>query len=290
MMIYSLLITAFLMGLGGVPHCAAMCGAPCAVALPHGLPWTALLGRSLGYALIGALAAGATALLSNWSRWIAVLQPLWVMLLAAAVMLGLWMTLKGAMPSALQQQGLRWYHRVQGALSDSALLKRWPWLGVWMPTILGMAWAALPCGLLYGAVTVAALAPTAWGGAAVMVAFSLPGACALWWLSRRFNAWRPLASGASASAAVGVQSSAVVPVLWLRREGQGGDVAAEVAPRHEPSLDKEIASSDLWWRAPSVSWLSDPRWAVRVSGAMLATAAAWALAHRLMEQWQAWCA
>lgn len=289
-MIYSLLITAFLMGLGGVPHCAAMCAAPCAVALPRGLPWTALLGRSLGYALMGAVAAGATSALSSWSRWVGVLQPLWVMLLAAAVLLGGWMLLKGAVPTALQQHGLKAYHRVQAAMADSAWLARWPWLRSAAPMILGMAWAALPCGLLYGAVMVAALAPSLWEGAAVMAAFSLPGGVALWWLSRQFNVWRQGPSQAAPASTLALPASAVVPVLWLAREPS--DQAAS------PGRDEQVAASargaasapaEAWGR-PFMRWLSDPRWAVRVSGLMLAGAAAWALAHRLMEQWQAWCA
>ena len=67
-MLISLLTTAFLMGLAGIPHCAAMCATPCSVAVPQGLPLRSLLGRSFGYALLGAVAAGATATLSNWSR------------------------------------------------------------------------------------------------------------------------------------------------------------------------------------------------------------------------------
>lgn len=289
-MIYSLLITAFLMGLGGVPHCAAMCAAPCAVALPRGLPWTALLGRSLGYALMGAVAAGATSTLSTWSRWVGVLQPLWVMLLAAAVLLGGWMVLKGAMPAALQQHGLKAYHRVQAAMADSAWLARWPWLRSAAPMILGMAWAALPCGLLYGAVMVAALAPSLWEGAAVMAAFSLPGGVALWYLSRRFNAWRQTPSGAVQAPTLALQASAVVPVLWLARAPAE---RAEDARREARVASPSVPSTSEPAVAPGRSflhWLSDPRWAVRLSGLMLAAAAAWALAHRLMEQWQAWCA
>jgi uncharacterized protein len=288
-MIYSLLSMAFLMGLGGIPHCATMCASPCAVAMPQGLPWSALLGRTLGYALLGAVAAGAASSLSIWSRWVGVLQPVWVMLLAAAVMLGIWMALRGAMPAWVQEQGLRTYHRVQSALADSALLTRWPWLGKLLPMVLGMAWAALPCGLLYGAVMVATLAPGAFEGAAVMVCFSLPGAVALWWLPRRFNVWR-FAGPQATPNAVGVQAYAVVPVLWL---GKAADKAADglqQEPQAAASAPKATDTAGPVQASGSWAWLSDPRWAVRVSGAMLAAAAAWALAHRLMEQWQAWCA
>lgn len=277
-MLISLLVSAFLMGLVGVPHCAAMCATPCAAALPSGLPVTAVLGRSMGYALLGALAAGATATLASWSRWATALQPFWVMLLAATTLLGAWMLFKGAMPLALQNHGLNAYRRLQRSLGDRALLKRHPWLMAWLPSLLGMAWAALPCGLLYGAVMVAALAPSVWQGALVMGAFSLPGALALWWLPRQMNVWRWAARPLSSSP-VALQSQALVPVLWIQRDGQPApirDPAGTLAP---------IDTSPPWWAV-----LVNPQWAIRSAGALLAVSAAWALSHRLMDQWRAWCA
>lgn len=282
-MLISLLTTAFLMGLAGVPHCAAMCATPCAVALPQGLPVSAVLGRSLGYAVLGALAAAATATLASWSRWFSVLQPFWIMALAAAVLLGGWMLIRGALPMALQNHGLAAYRRLQGWLGGRGWLNRHPQLAAVLPTVLGMAWAALPCGLLYGAVMVAALAPELWGGAAVMLAFSLPGAVALWWLPRRLSVWRWAQggdSGAPASSINGpsdVQAQAVVPVLWLKTEA----VAASAGGTGSPVA----GSQPPWWVR-----LADPQWAIRLSGACLVAGAGWALMHRLTVQWQAWCA
>lgn len=276
-MLISLLTTAFLMGLAGVPHCAAMCATPCAVALPQGLPASAVLGRSLGYGVLGALAAAATATLATWSRWFSVLQPFWIMALAAAVLLGGWMLVRGALPMTLQNHGLAAYRRLQGSLGDQGWLSRHPQLALVLPTVLGMAWAALPCGLLYGAVMVAALAPDFWGGAAVMLAFSLPGAVALWWLPRHLSVWR-WAQGADFGAASNVtQAQAVVPVLWLKTEpvsASAAGVALPAAPSQPP-----------WWVR-----LADPQWAIRLSGACLVAGAGWALVHRLTVQWQAWCA
>jgi sulfite exporter TauE/SafE len=239
-MLYSLLITAFLMGLAGLPHCATMCAAPCAAVMPHGVSGHAVLGRTLGYAVLGGVAAGAMSLVAAWSRWATALQPIWVMVLAATFLLGLWMVASGAMPAAVQAHGTALYRRVQAwgggvptGPSEGTALRR----QTWRPVALGMAWAALPCGLLYGAVMTAALAPTPAQGALVMAVFSLPGAVVLWWLPARLKGWR-----------------------WPAR------------------------LSTRW------PWLADPRWAVRLAGGLLSAAAAWGLAHRLHEQWLAWCA
>lgn len=242
-MLYSLLITAFLMGLAGLPHCATMCAAPCAAVMPRGVSGQAVLGRTLGYAVLGALAAGAMSLVAAWSRWATALQPIWVMVLAATFLLGLWMVASGAMPAVVQAHGTALYRRVQtwggGVPSGPSMASgaHAPALSAVRPLALGMAWAALPCGLLYGAVMTAALAPTPGQGAMVMAVFSLPGAVVLWWLPARLKGWR---------------WPARLPIRW--------------------------------------PWLADPRWALRLAGGLLSTAAAWGLAHRLHEQWLAWCA
>ncbi|MDP3083499.1 MAG: sulfite exporter TauE/SafE family protein, partial [Rubrivivax sp.] len=56
--------------------------------------------------------------------------------------------------------------------------------------VAGSFWAAWPCGLLHSALVVAALAPSAAGGAAVMSGFALasaPGLAAAPWLWRRLG-------------------------------------------------------------------------------------------------------
>ncbi|MEY2840789.1 MAG: hypothetical protein RJB60_3088 [Pseudomonadota bacterium] len=292
-MLISLLTTAFLMGLAGIPHCAAMCATPCAVAVPQGLPLRSLLGRSLGYAVLGAVAAGATATLSNWSRTSAVLQPFWVMLLAASALLGVWMMWRGEVPQAFQSHGLAGYRRLQLWVSSHERLAGVRSLSRLLPFLLGAAWAALPCGLLYGAVTIAALAPSPAQGALVMLAFSLPGAWSLWWWPRQLrlgpnvSAREAVVQAESVPARAAVQAQAVVPVLWL---GHGG---RSVSPTPSATSSKTSWGRGLktpmsgmpWWRR-----LVDPRWAARLSGLFLAAASAWALWHRLLEQWRVWCA
>jgi hypothetical protein len=45
-------------------------------------------------------------------------------------------------------------------------------LGQRAPVVLGVAWALMPCGLLYSALLVASLSANAWEGAAIMALFS----------------------------------------------------------------------------------------------------------------------
>ncbi len=268
-MLTGLLMSAFLMGLAGIPHCAAMCATPCAALLPSGLSAWSIAGRSLGYAILGAIAAAAVGTLAKWSQVAALLQPIWLMVLLASVMLGVWLVLKGEMPLRIQAQGMVLYRWVQQRHGERAGRHDRSWMS---PLVLGMAWAALPCGLLYGALTVAALSPHAWGGAAVMVAFSLPGAVVLAGWPRLLARWRQ--SGVALQASAGddrPQLAATIPVVWQSR-GQGATAA------HAPRMPQ---SWSLW---------ADGRWALRLSGACLVGGAGWALSHRLMTQWQAWCA
>jgi hypothetical protein len=269
-----LILTAFLMGLGGIPHCAAMCGAACAAALPRGVPLSSLLGRCLAYALLGAVAAASAGLVAQWGRQFAFVQPLWILAQAVAVLLGVFLAWSGRMPRQFDTWGQRLYRRarVRWSQSDTAPSQagksRMPW-----PLLAGMAWAILPCGLLYAAVMVAALATSAWGGALVMLAFALPSALGVWaapMLMRYLLKRGPPAIPASPSGA-GV-GAAVAPVIWLQSSSASSRPGGTCA---EP----DIPSS---WR--------DPRWAVRLAGLMLALMGSWALYHQVLAQWRVWCA
>lgn len=153
--------TLALMGAASVPHCALMCGAPCAAAVGGGTQTPAVagfqLGRLLGYAAVGAVAATAMGLLRDASAANAVLRPLWTGLQSALFALGLFLLVTGRWPAWLGQLGrkpagtVRW----QGAAGA------------------GLLWFAWPCGLLQGALVVAALANTPLGAASAMAAFAL---------------------------------------------------------------------------------------------------------------------
>lgn len=283
-MLTSLLLTAFLMGLAGIPHCTAMCGAACAAAFPKGVSAWTLLGRAIGYACLGVVAATAAGLVSRWGQQVAMVKPLWMMAQLAMVLLGGFMLLRGFVPERVDQAGKGLYVRLRsGWQARSAswppvVRKSWPLLA-------GLAWALLPCGLLYAALMVAALASQPWEGGLVMLAFALPSAVGVWaapamlrWLTARSAQGAPATAGAP------------VPVIWMRAEGsaeQGG--APERARVSVSSSSTGVAplAGGSNWAAPA--WL-DQQLAVRIAGLGLAAMAAWGLWHQLWAQWQAWCA
>ena len=178
----ALAASAFLMGLAGTPHCAAMCGAACGALAPTrpGDPGTARrlalhAGRLLSYSLAGALVAASVASLALVAH-ARMLQPLWTLLHVAAIAFGLWLMWKartpawfGAAPPRLERFAGSRPVRIFRSLPPSA-----------RAGAAGLAWAALPCGLLQSALVVAALASSALGGALVMAAFATASALGLW--------------------------------------------------------------------------------------------------------------
>lgn len=166
----SLALTALVMGLVGGPHCVAMCGAACAgIGQSAGARKGAALllfqlGRVLGYALMGGLAAASMQGLGWLTVYSAALRPVWSMVHVAALVLGLLLLWQARQPLWLQA-GAR---TVWGYTRSMGL--RW---GQGAPLVLGVVWALLPCGLLYSALLVAALAGDVAGGAVVMALFAL---------------------------------------------------------------------------------------------------------------------
>lgn len=172
---WSLLGTALVMGLVGGPHCLAMCAAPCGLVtaarraetanLPQAAAVPLLLfhgGRLAGYAALGAAAAWAMEQLSWLSARSMALQPLWTLVHVAVLAWGLLLLCQARQPLWLEQAGRRVWQKVQPVLAAPS--------GRWMA---GMAWALMPCGLLYSAVLVAALSGGPLLGALSMLAFGL---------------------------------------------------------------------------------------------------------------------
>ncbi len=219
----SLALTALLMGLAGGPHCAAMCGAACAAlgrradradAVASFIPlklasadlqapapttspiapispaispaqWLFQLGRLLSYSALGAVAAGSMQAVGWLSVHSASLRPVWVLVHVAAIVLGLVLLWQARQPVWLEEGARRLWARVLallpagrgGARGAAALLT-------------GLAWAFLPCGLLYSALLVAALSPGLWQGAGVMALFALGSSLSLLaapWLWQRLR-------------------------------------------------------------------------------------------------------
>ena len=167
----SLIVTALLMGLAGGPHCIAMCGAACA-----GIGLTAgdrpaqqnramglfQVGRVLGYAGLGGLAAATMQGLGWLTVQSAALRPVWSTIHVAALVLGLLLLFQARQPAWLERSARNVWERIK------RLQKRG---GAFGPVLVGMLWAFLPCGLLYSALLVAALTGVVWQGAAVMALF-----------------------------------------------------------------------------------------------------------------------
>jgi hypothetical protein len=141
----SLLATAFLMGLAGIPQCTAMCGAACAVAFPRGLSIWTLIGRAIGYACLGAVAAAAAGLVARWGQQVAMIKPLWMMAQLAMVLLGGFMLVRGFVPERVDQAGKGLYLRMRAGWQ--ARSKGWPPLvqRAW-PLLAGLAWALFGAG------------------------------------------------------------------------------------------------------------------------------------------------
>jgi sulfite exporter TauE/SafE len=167
---FSLAVTALLMGLVGGPHCLAMCGAACAgIGQVSGLRKNSSMvtfqaGRIVGYAALGGVAAASMQGIGWMTIHSAALRPLWSLLHVAAMLLGLVLLTLARQPLWLERAG-----RKVWAVARSVAPAR----GVTAPLMLGFIWALLPCGLLYSALLVAALAGNVAAGAMVMALFAL---------------------------------------------------------------------------------------------------------------------
>lgn len=201
---FTLALSAFLLGIAGIPHCAAMCGASCAAVLGacggeagasgRTASWGFHLARLAGYAAAGAVAAAGMATLAWAGAGWPVLRPAWTLLHAAALALGLWMAWAGRQPAWMTLVGHR---RLAVAAAGAGATPRvasggWQRMAGPAPAALaGLAWVAWPCGLLQSALVVAGLANSPWGGALVMTSFGLASAAGLqfvpWWVQRRFR-------------------------------------------------------------------------------------------------------
>ena len=220
-MAWPLAFAGLALGVAALPHCAVMCGAPCAALTKDGGAAGFHAGRAIGYMAAGALAASSVAALGAWSEASPALRPLWTLLHLAFLALGLWWLVAGRQPDWLLRRG-----EGAGPAGGGIPLRLRPRRT--RATLAGLAWVAWPCAALQAALLLAALANDAAGGAAVMAAFSLgsaPGLAAAPWAWKQWRRWRPAsAPGEVATLGFRVAGSGLVAVsgfalthgLWTR--------------------------------------------------------------------------
>jgi uncharacterized protein len=209
----SMAVTALFMGLVGGPHCVAMCGAACAgISRAAGerstqALWSFQVSRMVGYSLFGAFAAGSVQGLALLGTNTIAIRPVWTMFHAAAFLLGLALLWRARQPAWIDNLGQSVWRKARPVLSR---------LGPRASIVLGVAWALMPCGLLYSALLVASLTANALEGAAVMALFSFGTSISLTiapWLLLR------LRSGASGAWAIRLAGLALAATsgwaLWM---------------------------------------------------------------------------
>lgn len=171
--------TAFVAGLLGSTHCVAMCGG-LATALstfrgPQAQGWQPLLyqlGRVLGYGMGGGIVGGIGAVAGmafEASRWGELLR------LGTAIVI-VYLGLNIAFGANSRGRWLRFPERWGAFLwrrFAPAARARLPTQPALRALTLGLLWGWLPCGLVYSVLMVAALAGSAVGGSATMMAFGL---------------------------------------------------------------------------------------------------------------------
>ncbi len=200
-MFLALASTLFLMGLAGGTHCLAMCAAPCGALTSgsgrdkppapgvHVVHWqergstvrrTAVfhLGRLVGYGAAGAVAAFAMEQLAWLGQHSTALRPVWTLTHVLVMGWGLAMLVQARQPAWIESAGRAVWNRVRPLVARPGGL-----------FLTGVAWALLPCGLLYTALLTSALSGSALGGALCMALFGIGSGA---WLVAGPWAWRRL--------------------------------------------------------------------------------------------------
>jgi uncharacterized protein len=188
-----LMTGAFVAGLMGGAHCAAMCGGLVGAAcgrrdrvLRYALAYNA--GRIASYAAAGAL-AGAMGQAGLWLRGGPALQAVMIALASGALLvLGLYLSGVAPFMRKVEAAGIVLWRGIQP-------YSRWflPVNSVPRALGLGALWGWLPCGMVYAVLLTALASGSAWHGALVMLAFgvgTLPNLLALAVFFERLAKWR----------------------------------------------------------------------------------------------------
>jgi sulfite exporter TauE/SafE len=216
----TLALTALVMGLLGGPHCVAMCGAACAgIGRAAGQTGSSALlafqlGRVTGYSAMGALAAASLQGVGWLTVQSAALRPVWSLFHVAAVLLGLALVWQARQPAWLDGGARKVWN------STRKLAGNWQ---AGAPLVIGALWALLPCGLLYSALLVAALAGSVASGALVMACFALGSGLTMtigpWLWLRLYSGGGSSATGATGAMGIRLAGAALAATsgwaLWM---------------------------------------------------------------------------
>jgi len=214
----AVMVAAFMAGLLGSGHCFGMCGgiAGSLGALSGGTDRRSLflpalqfnLGRLLGYAVLGAVAAGFVGAageimaLKPIGRWLRLLTAVMVLLIGLRFMVD-WRGL-----DLIEKGGAGLWRRIMPLATR--ISQRHDWIG---RTGLGVLWGFLPCGLVYTVLMTAASTGQAAAGALTMFAFGLGTAPAMLGLTVAAPALATFLSDRLVRRIVGF--SLVVLALWM---------------------------------------------------------------------------
>ncbi len=193
-----LILAGFAMGVAASPHCAVMCGAPCA-ALTSRCARSAAgfhVGRLLGYSVAGAVAASSVVLLGTWSQAAPALRPLWALLHLAFLALGAWWLATGRQPDWMKRDAAV---PIVPIVPIGIVGRRSRPLRA---GLAGLAWVAWPCGALQAGLLLSALASSAQSGAFVMAGFVIGSAPALAAAPWVWSRWQALGGSAASPAQV----------------------------------------------------------------------------------------
>ncbi len=216
---------AWLSGLLGGLHCAAMCGGVAvglaATAAPIGTARPSLaaaswinIGRVLGYVLAGALVGGLGAGLLGIVRIDGLATAMRMLLGLALVLVALRLYGVGGQPGWLARPGAVLWRRL--APLQRRLI---PAHSTARRLALGMLWGWLPCGLSSSLLVVAWLEADALHGALVMASFglgTLPTMLPLTWSGARLGGWLGQGGGRQAAASLVLVSGLLtLAAPWL---------------------------------------------------------------------------
>ncbi len=169
-------LAVFLIGLLSGTHCAGMCGgivSAMSVQMPNQKPAFPIhlaynVGRLSSYTVAGAImgALGSLGLLLN--NALPIQMALYVAANVMLLVMGLYLLGVTRIAVFIERAGKLLWQYVQ------PVTKRFlPVRSVKQAFPLGMLWGWLPCGLVYGVLSVALLSGSAWRGAMTMLAFGL---------------------------------------------------------------------------------------------------------------------